>query len=106
MLSQPKIENRQGTGLLLRELLEDCGRRHAPATVKLVSGDSISISSGIEVKITETAVAWKEGNGDHWFVPFSAIVTIMGSPRPSRSVGGQRGSGVHPIRPKSNVGNS
>ena len=103
MLSQPKIENRQGTGLLVRELLEDCGRRHAPATVKLVTGDALNISPGIEVKITDTALSWKEGNGDHWFVPFSALVTIMGSPRSSRSLGGQGTDAVHTIGSKSNV---
>jgi hypothetical protein len=84
MLSPTKIENRQGSGLLLRELLEDCGRRKAEANLKLVSGDTATIVPGADVKITDTAVSWKDVNGDHWFVPFSAVVSIMGSLRHSR----------------------
>ena len=82
MLASTKIENRQGTGLLLRELLEDCGRRKAQANVKLATGDLATISPGADVKITDTAVSWKDANGEHWFVPFSAIVSIMGRPAP------------------------
>jgi hypothetical protein len=84
MLSSTKIENRQGSGLLVRELLEDCGRRKAQANLKLVTGDTGTIAPGADVKITDTAVSWKDANGDHWFVPFSAIVSIMGSLRHSR----------------------
>jgi hypothetical protein len=77
-----KIENRQGTGLLLRELLEDCARRKAPASIKLLTGDVATIAPGSDVKITDTAVSWKDLNGEHWFVPFSAILSVMGRPPP------------------------
>jgi hypothetical protein len=79
MLTATKIEVRQGTGLLVREMLEDCTRRKAPANIRLASGEVAIILPGADVKITDAAVSWKDGNGDLWFVPFSGMVSMTAS---------------------------